>query len=107
MAGHYVLVHGAWHTGAEMEAVATHLREKGYTVHCPTVTGNNPNDDREKTGLEDAIGSIVSYIEANDLRDVRLIGHRDGLAVRVVIPLALLEDGVVLELLLDAFLQRH
>ena len=45
-----VLVHGAWHTGAEMEAVAGHLRKSGHLVHCPTVAGNNKDDDREKTG---------------------------------------------------------
>ncbi len=78
MMGPYVLVHGAWHTGAEMEAVAAHLRKKGYLVHCPTVAGNDRGDDRAKIGLEDAIGSIVSYIEGNDLRNVRLIGHSYG-----------------------------
>jgi hypothetical protein len=26
----YVLVHGAWHTGHEMEAVARHIREAGH-----------------------------------------------------------------------------
>jgi pimeloyl-ACP methyl ester carboxylesterase len=78
MTDHYVLVHGAWHTGAEMDAVATHLRKKGHTVHCPTVAGNNRDDDRAKIGLEDAIASVVSYIEKNDLRDIRLIGHSYG-----------------------------
>ena len=48
MADTYVLVHGAWHTGAEMEAVAGHLRKSGHVVHCPTVAGNNKDDDREK-----------------------------------------------------------
>ena len=48
MAGLYVLVHGAWHTGAEMDAVAGHLRKHGHAVHCPTVAGNNSGDDRDK-----------------------------------------------------------
>jgi pimeloyl-ACP methyl ester carboxylesterase len=78
MADTYVLVHGAWHTGAEMEAVAGHLRKNGHVVHCPTVAGNNKDDDREKTGLEQAISSIVAYIEANNLRDIRLVGHSYG-----------------------------
>ena len=51
MADIYVLVHGAWHTGAEMEAVAGHLRKGGHVVHCPTVAGNNKDDDRSATGL--------------------------------------------------------
>jgi pimeloyl-ACP methyl ester carboxylesterase len=74
----YVLVHGAWHSGAEMEAVAGFLRKAGHTVHCPTVAGNNPGDDRSKTGLGDAIASIVSYIESHNLHDVRLVGHSYG-----------------------------
>ncbi len=78
MADTYVLVHGAWHTGAEMEAVAGHLRKGGHVVHCPTIAGNNKDDDREKTGLEQAISSIVTYIEANNLRDIRLVGHSYG-----------------------------
>ena len=78
MADTYVLVHGAWHTGAEMEAVAGHLRQSGHVVHCPTIAGNNKDDDREKTGLEQAISSIVAYIEANNLRDIRLVGHSYG-----------------------------
>ncbi len=78
MADTYVLVHGAWHTGAEMEAVAGHLRNSGHVVHCPTVAGNNKDDDREKIGLEQAISSIVTYIEANNLRDIRLVGHSYG-----------------------------
>ena len=78
MADIYVLVHGAWHTGAEMEAVAGHLRMGGHAVHCPTIAGNNQGDDRSATGLEQAIASIVTTIEQNDLRDVRLVGHSYG-----------------------------
>lgn len=78
MTGLYVLVHGAWHTGAEMEAVAGHLREKGHVVHCPTIAGNNVGDDRNTVGLEAAISSIVDYIVSEDLREVRLVGHSYG-----------------------------
>ena len=78
MAGTYVLVHGAWHTGAEMDAVASHLRKHGHAVHCPTVAGNNPADDRDKIGLEQAIASVASYIETNNLRDIWLVGHSYG-----------------------------
>ena len=47
-------------------------------MHCPTVAGNNTDDDRDKIGLEQAIASIVAYIEENDLRDIRLVGHSYG-----------------------------
>ncbi|MBS0344802.1 MAG: alpha/beta hydrolase, partial [Proteobacteria bacterium] len=74
----YVLVHGAWHTGAEMEATAQHMRKAGHAVHCPTLAGNREGDDRSRTGLQDAIDSLARFIEAEDLRDVRLVGHSYG-----------------------------
>jgi pimeloyl-ACP methyl ester carboxylesterase len=78
MSDTYVLVHGAWHTGAEMEAVADGLRQAGHTVHCPTLAGNRRGDDRARIGLEDAIASAVHYIEEKDLNHVRLVGHSYG-----------------------------
>ncbi len=51
----YVLVHGAWHTGAELEAVASNIRKGDHTVHCPTAKGNRVGDDRSKIGLNDAV----------------------------------------------------
>lgn len=74
----YVLVHGAWHTGAELEPAAEYLRAEGHSVHCPTVAGNNAADDRRTIGLEQAIASIIVLLEDNDLRDVRLVGHSYG-----------------------------
>lgn len=78
MSDTYVIIHGAWHTGAEMEAVADYVRESGHVVHCPTLAGNRPEDDRSRMGLEDAIESAVRYIEDEDLRQVRLVGHSYG-----------------------------
>lgn len=76
--GLYVLVHGAWHTGAELEATADVLRRAGHTVHCPTLAGNRPGDDRASTGLEDAAQSLKAYIEQHELHQVRLVGHSYG-----------------------------
>jgi len=78
MSDTYVLVHGAWHTGAELEATAQFLRDAGHTVHCPTLAGNRPDDDRGRIGLKDAIASLVAFIEERDLRDLRLVGHSYG-----------------------------
>ncbi len=78
MSDTYVIIHGAWHTGAEMEAVANHMRENGHVVHCPTLAGNRPEDDRSTLGLNDAIESAVRFIEDKDLRKVRLVGHSYG-----------------------------
>ncbi len=78
MSDTYVLVHGAWHTGAELEATAEHLRKLGHTVHCPTLAGNRPQDDRSKIGLGEAAQSLVDYIREHKLDNVRLAGHSYG-----------------------------
>ena len=46
----YVLVHGAWHTGAELEPIAAAIRKAGHVVHTPTIKGNRPGD-RKMSGL--------------------------------------------------------
>src|SRR5260370_25291549 len=71
----FVLIHGAWHTGEDFETIANILRDAGHTVYCPTLRGNRPEDDRSKLGLEDAISSVVEFIEESDLTDMRLVGH--------------------------------
>lgn len=78
MADTYVLVHGAWHTGAELEPVARELRAAGHTVLCPTLAGNRPGDDRARIGLADAVASLVDFVEAQQLTQVRLVGHSYG-----------------------------
>ena len=78
MADTYVLVHGAWHTGDLLEPVAQHIRQQGHVVHCPTLAGNRPGDDRSKTGLADAAQSLAAYVEQHGLSDIRLVGHSYG-----------------------------
>ena len=78
MSDTYVLVHGAWHTGAELEATAELIRRHGHTVHCPTLAGNRPGDDRSRVGLAAAAQSLCDYLVEHDLREVRLVGHSYG-----------------------------
>ena len=73
----YVLVHGAWHTGNELEAVATAIRSAGHIVHTPTLAGNRPGDSK-KTGLDEAIDSLVDYFKQHNLSDAVLMGHSYG-----------------------------
>ncbi len=73
----YVLVHGAWHTGVELEPVAEAIRAAGHSVHCPTIAGNRTGDSR-RIGLEAAIASITDYLAAHDLSEVVLLGHSYG-----------------------------
>ncbi|WP_407154036.1 alpha/beta fold hydrolase [Bradyrhizobium sp. STM 3557] len=73
----YVLVHGAWHTGAQFAPVAAHLRQAGHTVFTPTIAGNR-SDDVKTTGLAEAIQSILDYLVENSLSNVILLGHSYG-----------------------------
>ncbi|MBR1176994.1 alpha/beta hydrolase [Bradyrhizobium sp. KB893862 SZCCT0404] len=73
----FVLVHGAWHTGRELEETASFLRAAGHSVHTPTLKGNQSGDSK-RTGLQEAIQSIVEYLAKNDLKDVILVGHSYG-----------------------------
>ena len=73
----YVLVHGAWHTGAEFEPVAATIRKAGHVVHTPTIKGNRPGD-RKDSGLAEAIQSIVDYLAEHNLNDIVLVGHSYG-----------------------------
>ncbi|MGJ4970790.1 MULTISPECIES: alpha/beta hydrolase [unclassified Bradyrhizobium] len=73
----YVLVHGAWHTGAELEPVAAPIRSAGHTVHLPTIRGNRPGDAKT-TGLDEAIASICDYFSEHDITDAVLMGHSYG-----------------------------
>jgi pimeloyl-ACP methyl ester carboxylesterase len=73
----YVLVHGAWHTGAELESVAAPIRAAGHQVYTPTIKGNRPGDAKT-TGLKEAIQSIADYLAENNLKDVILLGHSYG-----------------------------
>ena len=78
MSDTYVLVHGAWHTGREIEPAAEHLRNLGHTVLCPTLAGNRSGDDRSRTGLDDAAQSLCDFLREHALHDVRLVGHSYG-----------------------------
>jgi len=73
----YVIVHGAWHTGAQFEATAAPMRAAGHTVHTPTLAGNRAGD-RKDIGLEDAIVSLVGYFEEHAISDCVLVGHSYG-----------------------------
>ena len=73
----YVLVHGAWHTGKELELVARIIAAAGHRSFTPTIRGNHPTDPRS-TGLAEATQSIVDYLDVNDLTDLVLVGHSYG-----------------------------
>ncbi|MGH8875785.1 MAG: alpha/beta fold hydrolase [Stackebrandtia sp.] len=65
----FVLVHGAWRDSRAWAGVAEHLRSCGHDVYTPTIAA---------AGLDEAIDSLVDYIEREDLSDVVLVGHSLG-----------------------------
>ncbi|MCA1454103.1 alpha/beta hydrolase [Bradyrhizobium sp. BRP22] len=73
----YVLVHGAWHAGADLEGVASLIRAMGHDVHTPTIKGNR-RGDLKTVGLSEAIESIVEYLEETGSEDAILVGHSYG-----------------------------
>ena len=70
----YVLVHGAWHDGNLLKDVAKAIESDGHKVYLPTLKGNLVGDSK-KVGLNDAIDSLVSYINTNNIVDCILVGH--------------------------------
>lgn len=73
----YVLVHGAWHTGELLTDVAETIKAEGHSVHTPTLFGNNDGDSKS-VGLNEAIDSLVTFIETNNIQNCILVGHSYG-----------------------------
>jgi pimeloyl-ACP methyl ester carboxylesterase len=70
----FVLVHGAFQTGATWEYVAAELRRRGHAVHTPTIAGHGPDAPKHLTHA-DAVASLVGYLREHELADVVLVGH--------------------------------
>jgi len=70
----FVLVHGAFQTGAVWEYAAAELRRRGHAVHTPTIAGHGPNAPMNLTH-DDAVASLVAYLREHDLSQVVLVGH--------------------------------
>src|SRR2546423_6798587 len=75
-----VIVHGAWGGAWGFRRVDSLLREKGYNVYRPTLTGlgervhlASPDVD-----LSTRINDVVNMILFEDLHDVILVGHSYG-----------------------------
>jgi pimeloyl-ACP methyl ester carboxylesterase len=73
----FVLLHGAWHGGWVWRRVAPHLREAGYEVLAPTLTGLSERAHllHPSVGLDTHVQDVVALLDAEDLYDVVLVGH--------------------------------
>ncbi len=73
----FVLIHGAWHQGSAFDITAEYLSKEGHHVYTPTVYGNQPGNPKSAT-LNEAIDSIVSFFQDNNLKNIILVGHSYG-----------------------------
>ena len=104
----FVLVHGAWHGGWCWAKVARLLRDAGHEVYTPTLTGlgERAHLARPEVDLELHIQDIVAMLEAEELRQVTLVGHSyAGLVITGVAARAAARIGHLVYL--DAFVPEN
>ncbi len=75
-----MIVHGAWGGSWAFRKVETSLREKGFNVYRPQLTGlgERVHLSRPDIGLNTHIDDVVNAILFEDLHDVILVGHSYG-----------------------------
>ena len=75
-----VIVHGAWGGAWAFKRVEAMLREKGYNVYRPQLTGlgDRVHLARPDIGLSTHIEDVVNTILFEDLHDIILVGHSYG-----------------------------
>jgi pimeloyl-ACP methyl ester carboxylesterase len=73
----FVLVHGAWQTASTWDLVAPRLRAAGHHVAVPLLSGleNDANPLTPAISLQTHIDDVVGFLDRENLRDVRLVGH--------------------------------
>jgi pimeloyl-ACP methyl ester carboxylesterase len=100
---HFVLVHGAWHTGAAWDGVIDGLRKRGYTAEAITLPGYGPNNgDPSTTTLADDTAALVNLLN-KQTEPVILVAHSaGGVVVQQAVPKAVAKVEEVV--FLDAFL---
>ncbi|MGQ0511847.1 MAG: alpha/beta fold hydrolase [Betaproteobacteria bacterium] len=76
----FVLVHGAWHGGWCWRRVSDRLLAAGHRVFCPTLTGLGEKAHllTREVNLTTHIQDVVGLLEAEELKDVVLVGHSYG-----------------------------
>jgi pimeloyl-ACP methyl ester carboxylesterase len=75
-----MIVHGAWGGAWAFRKVDAELREKGYNVYRPQLTGlgERLHLSRPDIGLSTHIDDVVNTILFEDLHDIVLVGHSYG-----------------------------
>lgn len=72
-----VLVHGAWGGAWVWRRVLTPLRDAGHEVHAVTLTGDGERAHLRgpEITLRTHIDDVLGLIDAEELRDIVLVGH--------------------------------
>jgi pimeloyl-ACP methyl ester carboxylesterase len=75
-----VIVHGAWGGAWAFKRVEALLREKGFNVYRPQLTGlgERVHLARPDIGLSTHVEDVVNTILFEDLHDITLVGHSYG-----------------------------
>jgi len=75
-----VIVHGAWGGAWAFKNVEALLRQKGFEVYRPQLTGQGDRVHlaRADIGLNTHIDDVVNTILYENLRDITLVGHSYG-----------------------------
>jgi pimeloyl-ACP methyl ester carboxylesterase len=81
----FVLIHGAWHTGAAWDEVASRLRLAGHKVKAPTLPGKHPVD-RGEIQFDDYVDAVVAVVQQQHHK-VILVGHSSaGMLLQAAAP---------------------
>jgi pimeloyl-ACP methyl ester carboxylesterase len=75
-----VLVHGAWGGAWIWRQVLAPLRAAGHEVHAVTLTGDGERAHLRHAGIDltTHVADVVGLVEAEELRDIVLVGHSYG-----------------------------
>jgi pimeloyl-ACP methyl ester carboxylesterase len=76
----FVLVHGAWHGGWCWIKTTRLLTDAAHVVYTPTLTGlgERAHLARPEIDLDTHVQDVVAVLEAEDLKNVVLVGHSYG-----------------------------
>jgi pimeloyl-ACP methyl ester carboxylesterase len=76
----FVLVHGAWGGAWIWRRLLGPLRAAGHEVHAATLTGDGERAHlrRADISLQDHIDDVLGLIDAEELREIVLVGHSYG-----------------------------
>lgn len=74
---HFVLIHGAWHTGAHWTPVIEHLQQAGHQAFAPTVLGHGKGVEKRVNHAQQ-VDDLVNQLVQLDLHDMVLVGHSYG-----------------------------